>query len=271
MLQFISLASGSSGNCYYLNADGYGILIDLGINLRNFKRLFSDYGQTIAQIKAILVTHDHTDHVKAVGALSREFHIPVYTSQKVHDSVMQNHYVSKKIPLALQHSVEVGVPFELGPFQLTAFTVPHDSAHNNGYLIRLHNQCFVLLTDVGHFTSEMEAIVHSANHLVIESNYDAGMLAAGRYPQRLQKRIAGGYGHISNTQTAEFLSKHLNPELIKHVWLCHLSAENNLPRLAHDTCSAALQKAGYILEGEHKNLSLEVLARRTPSLVIDLK
>ncbi len=271
MLQFISLASGSSGNCYYLNADGYGILIDLGISLRNFKRMFSNYGQNLAQIKALLVTHDHTDHVKAVGALSREFHIPVYTSQKVHDSIMFNHYVSKKIPIALQHSIETGAEFELGPFSITSFHVPHDSADNNGYLIHVHNKNFVLLTDVGHFTEEMAKMVNCANYLVIESNYDVHMLAAGRYPKRLQNRISGGNGHVSNTQTADFLSKHLNSNLIKHIWLCHLSAENNLPRLAYETCLESLEREGYRLVGEDKNTILDVLARRTPSLVIDLE
>lgn len=271
MLQFISLASGSSGNCYYLNADGYGIIIDLGISLRNFKRLFSNYGQNIAQIKAILVTHDHTDHVKAVGALSREFHIPVYTSQKVHDSIMQNHFVSKKIPFALQHVVEIGNAFELGPFNITSFHVPHDSADNNGYLIHVHGKCFVLLTDIGHYTDEMRDFIHSANYLVIESNYDTEMLAVSRYPKRLQNRISGGNGHISNAQTAEFLSENLNSELIERIWLCHLSAENNIPSIAYKTCSEALQKAGFTLEGDSRNLTLEVLARRTPSLVIDLE
>lgn len=114
MLQFISLGSGSCGNCYYINSDGYGIIIDLGIGIRSFKKLFSDYGLKIAQIQAALITHDHTDHVKAIGSLSRDFHIPVYTSQKVHDSIMHNHYVSKKIPLPLQHSITRGQSFQLG-------------------------------------------------------------------------------------------------------------------------------------------------------------
>ena len=115
MLQFISLGSGSCGNCYYINSDGYGIIIDLGIGIRSFKKLFSDYGLKIAQIQAALITHDHTDHVKAIGSLSRDFHIPVYTSQKVHDSIMHNHYVSKKIPLPFQHSITRGQSFQLGP------------------------------------------------------------------------------------------------------------------------------------------------------------
>ncbi len=270
MLKFISLGSGSCGNCYYLNADGYGIIIDLGIGIRNFKKHFSNYGLTIAQIQAILVTHDHTDHVKAVGALSRDFHIPVYTSEKVHDSIMHNHFVSKKVPLNLQHNIVRGEEFELGPFNITSFAVPHDSADNNGYIIKTDSKCLVLMTDVGHFTDEMPNIVNQATHLIIESNYDKKMLATGHYPLRLQKRISSGYGHISNDETAEILAKNLNPKIIKHVWLCHLSAENNLPRIAYETCQKQLSEAGYKLEGDNANLRLDVLARRTPSLVTEI-
>ena len=271
MFKFISLGSGSCGNCYYLNYDGYGLLIDLGLSIRNFKKLFSDYGQAIAQIKAILITHDHTDHVKAVGALSRDFRIPVYTSQLVHDSIMHNHFVSKKIPLDLQHCIKRAEPFELGPFTITSFGVPHDSADNNGYIIRTpNNKCFVLLTDVGRFTDEMPAIIHQATHLVIESNYDAAMLPAGHYPLRLQNRISGGNGHISNAETATFLAQHIDRERIERIWLCHLSAENNRPSVAYEKCADVLTQSGFVLEGDNRDFLLEVLPRRTPTLVMEL-
>lgn len=269
MLKFISLASGSSGNCYYLLADGYGLLIDLGIGLRTFKNRLANYGLAMAQIQAILVTHDHTDHAKSVGALSQEFRLPVYTSQKVHDSINRNHYISKKIPAAQQHVIAYGKPCQIGPYEITSFHVPHDSAENNGYQIRVEGKNFVVLTDVGHFTDEMPAIVAEATHLVIESNYDAAMLEAGKYPQRLKKRISGPYGHISNGETAAFLANHLNKQLIRRVWLCHLSAENNLPRLAYDASAKALGEAGFELN-DNANFKLEVLARQTPSLLTEL-
>lgn len=269
VLKFISLASGSSGNCYYLNSDGYGLIIDLGIGIRQFKKSCSNYGLTLSQIKAILVTHDHTDHVKAVAALSREFHLPVYTSQKVHDSMLSNHFLSKKVEPAMRHTIERGKPFSLGPFEITSFHVPHDSADNNGYIIRAQGKCLVILTDIGHFTEEMPSIVSQATHLIIESNYDEAMLDTGRYPQRLKKRIKGPLGHISNAETASFLAQNLNKQSIRHVWLCHLSAENNLPRIAYDTTATALTQAGYIL-GDDTKFKLEVLARQTPSLFIEL-
>lgn len=267
MLKFISLGSGSSGNCYYLNSDGYGIVIDLGIGIRQFKRHFSNYGLNLAQVKAILVTHDHADHVKAVAMLSREFHLPVYTSQKVHDSMLSNRFLTKKVEPEMRRVVECATPFDLGPFNVTSFHVPHDSTDNNGFIVRVEGKCFVLLTDVGHFTEEMPGIIASATHLVIETNYDEQMLETGKYPNRLKKRIKNGYGHSSNASTASFIAQHLDKEKIKHIWLCHLSAENNLPRIAYDTTASALKEAGFNLDGDTK---LEVLARTTPSLLMEL-
>lgn len=272
MLKFISLGSGSCGNCYYFNADGYGLLIDLGIGIRLFKRYFSNYGLTLAQIQAILVTHDHTDHVKAVGSLSRDFHLPVYTSKEVHSSMMLNHYLSKKVPKEHQVCITRGESFHLGPFEVTSFAVPHDSADNNGYLIRVCGRTIVIMTDIGHFTEEMPAIVRQATHLIIESNYDAAMLAAGPYPLRLQQRISSPRGHISNIETARFLAENLTPRLIRRVWLCHLSAENNTPRIAAETAATALTQVGFNLKAPDADngLYLQVLARKTPSLVTEI-
>ncbi len=267
MLQFISICSGSSGNCYYLLKDGYGLLIDLGISFRKFKQHFSNYGLPLAQIQAILVTHDHTDHVKGVPQLSIDFRLPVYTSKLVHTSMMRNHYLSKKVPAAQQNPYERGdAPLQLGPFEIRSFAVPHDSADNNGYVIRVEEKCIVVMTDIGHFTPEMEQAAGEATHLIIESNYDEEMLAHSSYPPRLQRRIRGERGHISNAETGRFLAQHLNPERIRQVWLCHLSAENNQPAKALATVTEALEEAGYA-PGLPGGLKVDPLPRQTPTLL----
>ena len=269
MVKFISFGSGSCGNCYYLLCDGYGLLIDLGIGIRLFRKNFSNYGLPLAQIQSILVTHDHTDHVKAVGAVSQKFRIPVYTSTKVHDSMRLNHHVAKKVPSELRHNVEPGTDFQLGPYSIHSFLVPHDSAQNNGYCICVENKTFVLLTDVGHFTEEMKPFVHAATHIVVESNYDGPMLEQGRYPQRLKERIRNGSGHISNEETGRFLAENLNAETIHHVWLCHLSEENNRPALARETVVKHLAEQG-LKVNEEGGFKLDVLPRRTPTLLTEL-
>lgn len=180
--------------------------------------------------------------------------------------MMLNHYISKKVPHELQQIIRRGSSFNLGPFHITSFGVPHDSADNNGYIIEAEEKCFVIMTDIGHFTDEMPDIVRKATHLIIESNYDEKMLVTGPYPARLQKRISGALGHISNKETSEFLANNLNPEVIKRVWLCHLSAENNIPRIALATVTEALRTAGFELKLDTQ-FKVSVLARRTPSIM----
>lgn len=266
MLQFISLGSGSSGNCYYLNANGEGLLIDLGLGIRLFRKHFTNYGLSLDCLIAILVTHDHTDHVKAVGSLSRQFRIPVYTTTKVHDSMLRNHYVSKKVAADMRHDITPGKEFCIGSYSVTPFHVPHDSADCVGYNICVDRYRLVILTDVGHYTDEMIPFVQQATHLIIEANYDPAMLVSGTYPIRLQKRISGGMGHTSNAQCGAFLAKHIKQDVIQRIWLCHLSEENNRPNLAEMEVRNALEEAGLLVNSEN-GLRLEVLPRRTPTIL----
>ncbi len=266
MVRFICFGSGSSGNCYYLMADGYGIVIDLGISVRNLRKHFRDYGLSLSQVKALLVTHDHTDHVKAVGAFSQEFHIPVYTSEEIHKGMERNYFMQKKVAPEMKHLLTNETPIQMGPFEVVPFAVPHDSAGNNGYFIRYADVRFCLITDAGSITEQMLNYIRQANYLVIEANYDEAMLATGPYPEFLKRRITSGKGHTGNADTAKVLAEHLHPEA-KRVWLCHLSEENNHPELARKTVECALRAAAYPLGS---TLQLDVLKRKVPSLLHEL-
>ena len=279
-MNFICFGSGSSGNCYYLESRGTAILIDLGIGVRAFRKHLSDYGLTVPRIAAILVTHDHTDHIKAVGPLALQFHIPVYASARVHEGMMRNRFMTKKVPLEQQHTTELNTPFEVGNFRITPFSVPHDSRDNNGYFIELiqpeksddiftpepadARPTFCLITDAGSFTEEMVPFVQRARHLIIEANFDRTMLENGPYPPFLQQRISGGRGHLDNRLTAEALRRHLTPTT-RRIWLCHLSEENNRPELARETVQNAINELPFPDKPQ-----LEVLRRRTPSGLIRL-
>lgn len=267
MFKFICLGSGSCGNCYYLNAEGYGIIIDMGLGLRSMKKHFRDYGLSLAQIGAILVTHDHTDHVKSVGALSNEFHLPVYSTQEVHDGMVRNNFMTKKVRQEEKHILQPHQAETVGPFRVTAFPVPHDSSGNNGYFIEYGNTAFCLITDAGHLTPEMLEYLGRAHYLVVEANYDTTMLETGPYPQYLKRRIMGPAGHLCNDETAQALAAHLS-EHARHIWLCHLSEENNHPELARKTVESVLLSTGYVLG---KRLRLEVLKRKVPSELYELE
>ena len=256
-MKFISFGSGSSGNCYYLLEDDFGLIIDAGIGIRSFKKYFREYGFTCPTLKAILVTHDHTDHVKAVGALSCEYHLDVFATEDVHQGILTNYHTHKKVRPEFCRTYLPGDDWSIGPFHITTFTVPHDASHNCGYFIETATTNFCFITDAGSFTPEMISFIRRARNLVIEANYDAAMLDEGPYPLHLKKRIKAPTGHACNAETARILEENL-AATTENIWLCHLSEENNHPELARKTIAQALERS------ECKS-QLHVLRRRIPS------
>jgi len=262
---FLSLASGSSGNCYYIGTASYGILIDAGINARQIKKILKDHGLIFENIQAVLVTHDHADHIKSVGCLGETLNIPIYATEKVHDGIRRSRFV-EEVLIQYRCVIEKENPFYIRDFKITAFEVPHDSSDNVGYSIEYMNQTFVIVTDTGHITDTVCKYVLKANHLVIETNYDEEMLKSGSYPSFLKERVSSLSGHLSNRYTAEFLASNYTPTL-KNIWLCHLSRDNNHPELAYKTVEFRLWQEG-IKAG--KDVSLVTLKRMTPSAVFEL-
>ena len=266
MLRFISFGSGSSGNSYYLYTDTDSILIDVGVGIRTLKKHFHNYGLRFEDVHHILITHDHADHVKSVGSLSTDYKLPVYTTRKVHVGIERNYCVRKKIAPNLVHIIEKSVPLNVGEFKITPFGVPHDSTDNVGYFVECEGVTFCLITDVGHITEEMHDFIGRSNYLVIEANHSEEMLLKGPYPQYLKDRILGPNGHLSNVACGQALADYASPGL-RHVWLCHLSEENNHPELARKTVEQILRSKG-IVPG--KDFELEVLRRKTPSEIYKL-
>lgn len=267
MLKFISFGSGSSGNCYCLFTENDGLMIDSGVGIRILKKHFREYGLSLSAIHHILITHDHADHVKSVDSISRDYNLPVYATHKVHVGIEQNYCVRNKIAPERVEIVEKDVSIQVGEFIVTPFEVPHDSSDNVGYKIEHGGITFCLITDAGHLTEEMKQSIGEANYLVIEANHDEEMLASGPYPQHLQTRISGPTGHLSNNDCATALTENAT-EHLRHVWLCHLSGENNHPELARKTVEHMLRSHG-IIAG--KDFLLDVLKRKTPSLLYDLE
>ncbi len=258
--KLISLASGSNGNCYYLGTSEYGILIDAGIGMRTIKKYLREYGVAIETIIAVLVTHDHADHIKSLGGLGNKMSIPVYATETVHYGIERNYCIQESL-VGSRRIIEKGETFTIKDFQITAFDVPHDTIENVGYQIKLGDETIVLATDVGRITDTLTHYASTANHLIIESNYDEEMLQNGRYPYVLKKRITSGMGHLSNRLTSELLCSIYHDNL-NEIWLCHLSHDNNHPELAYKTVELALKGRG--IKVGH-DVILKTLSRGKPS------
>lgn len=266
MLNFISLGSGSSGNCYFIFSETEGFFIDAGIGIRVIKKLLRSNGLSLDRVKAVFVTHDHADHIKAVGNLANDYNIPVYATSLVHEGINKNYCVTSKLTSEHIRYINKEETIRFGDFEITPFEVPHDSSDNVGYTVRQGNVTFCLITDIGHVTDTIAKQVQQANYLVLESNHDEDMLQMGPYPAYLKGRISSGKGHLSNREAGRLLAEHASEEL-RRVWLCHLSEENNHPELARKTIDAVLRSYGLIAG---KDFEVEVLKRKIPSPVYEL-
>ena len=259
-LKFLSIASGSSGNCYYLGTDDYGILFDAGVSLRIIKKALKENNIGLEQIMAVFITHDHADHIKSVGGLGEKYGIPIYATEAIHCGIDGSRYVDEKLYTSRRIiKKEQSIPIK--EFKITAFDVPHDASDCVGYLIQYkHHKC-VLATDIGHINESVGQYIRIANHLIIEANYDKEMLLRGNYPLFLKERIMNGNGHLCNSETADFLAANFDLHL-KNVWLCHLSKENNHPELACKTVEMAFGQYGIRIGAD---VNLVALKRTTPS------
>lgn len=283
MLSFISLGSGSSGNCYYLFNGAFGILIDAGISARTLKKHFTGYGLRLDGIRYMLITHDHADHVKYAGKISAELNLPVYATAMAHRGIAHNYCVRQKIHPRNIRIMQKGGSIVLGEPALdgmdaaavaagrhcavvTSFDVPHDSNDNVGYKIEWEDAVFCLITDAGHVTDEMKRRIGEAQYLVIEANHDTDMLMNGTYPQSLKERVASDHGHLSNLDCGKAIAENASQRL-RHAWLCHLSHENNSPQLALKTVADTLERHG-IVPG--RDIQIDALLRNTPSRIFNL-
>ena len=267
-MKFISLGSGSSGNCYLLQSGETSILLDAGISIRSLKKYLKDFDMSLEDdVSAVFVTHDHADHIKSVGNIANECGKTIYATQLVHEGIACNRCLKIQVPANRMAFVEKGKPIEIGNFRITPFDVPHDSRDCVGYVVEADGVRFCLITDVGHVTDTIREQVGLANYLVLESNHDVNMLLMGKYSAFLKDRISSDKGHLNNEQAAYLLAESATPQL-RHVWLCHLSEENNHPVLARKTAEAVLRQHG-IIPGV--DFELDILKRKTPSEFYSLK
>ena len=265
MIRFISFSSGSCGNCSLLLGPSSGILIDAGVSFRRVKKELEAVGLGLADISAIMITHDHGDHIRSLGSFCKRLAVPVWTTPILHGALARHPFTADWMG-GCRQNLSRGVWNPVTPdFDVQFFEVPHDATQCVGYAIRCGEELFVLMTDLGHVTAEAMEWGSLATTLVIESNFDVEMLVGGSYPQELKNRISHGAGHLSNDACADAVTHLLHPGL-RNIFLCHLSGNNNTPQLAYDCTAEALASAG-IAPG---TLSLRVLRRGEASPLLTL-
>ncbi len=211
-IKFISLASGSSGNCYFLGTDRYGILVDAGIGIRTIKKTLKELGIGLDIIRAVFITHDHADHIKAVGHLGEKFGIPVYSTPEVHAGINKSYCMTEKLSTCV-HYLHKGETMELEDFTITAFEVPHDGTDNVGYCMNIDGKIFSFLTTWGTSPPLPPNIYVKQTIWYSEANYDEEMLKMGPYPQYLKERITGPTGHMSNIAKPPIFSQKISTNI----------------------------------------------------------
>ena len=239
MVKFMSFSSGSCGNCYYLGDGQKGILIDAGVSVRRLKRALEDNGMSFDSFSAILVTHDHLDHIRHLAAFCKKLMKPVYATSVLHNALLRHTFTSRIIG-SYSALLEDDVYNDINGISVRCFEVPHDATQTVGYSIELDGHRFVIMTDVGRMTDEAVAFASEAETVVIESNYDMDMLMGGPYTHELKMRIVKGNGHLSNDECASAVRRFLHPGL-RNIFLCHLSENNNTHQMAYDCTLAALK------------------------------
>jgi len=262
-LDFCSLSSGSSGNCYYLGNEFHGILIDAGISARSIHKFLKNINIPMQSIMGVLITHNHIDHIRGLEQLVKKYNLPAFTTHKIWKSILNQ---QKKISSDCIREIPLKKKIHLADFDIEAFPVCHDAPETVGFHICAGIKKITIVTDLGHICQTAAPYIRAANMLVIESNYDEQMLVNGKYPHYLKERILSDHGHLGNHQTAAFLADIISDDL-SNICLAHLSKNNNTPEMVLQTLQQTFSERGIILNGQQR---ISVLNRDIPTNMIRL-
>lgn len=240
MLKISPLFSGSRGNCALVQADGVNILLDAGYGYKQIISRLKEFNLTPADINAILITHEHTDHISALSYLTRGLQVGVYAPTMICNCISQRTYCSEVLP--------VDGSFNLGGVGVDIYQCSHDSRDCVGYRFTNNGESVASVTDTGCVNDALIDFLSPCKGILLESNHDVDMLKNGPYQYPLKRRILSDYGHLSNEQTAQVIAR-LKGSNVKHIVLAHLSEQNNTKEIAFNTAVNALNSAG-LVEGK---------------------
>ena len=264
-MKFWSLYSGSSGNSLFISSKDTSILIDAGLPGKSVISAMDSIGEEIQNISGIFITHEHLDHIKGVGILSRKFNIPIYANDKTWVAM------EKCIGKIKEENIRViDKEININDLNIRAFNVPHDAAKCVGYTVEDSiGTKLSTVTDMGVFTREIKENIKDSDVLLIESNHDEHMLKYGPYPYELKRRVLSELGHLSNEDCARAIIEIMDNRQ-KKIILGHLSGTNNVPELAYKTVENILIENGLSI-GDNKEIDLKLASRVRPSGFCEIK
>ena len=264
MLKYCSIGSGSSGNCHYVGYKDTGILIDAGLSGKRITTGLDDINVNIDKIKGIFITHEHSDHIKGAGIISRKYDIPIFANIKTWCAMRDKLGDIKDTNMKV---FENDRSYSLGDIIIRPFLIPHDASDAVGYNFYAENEKMSIATDIGCITDNIKRHLYKSKLVVLESNYDDNMLMMGSYPYSLKKRVQSEVGHLSNEDAARFCVE-LIKEGTERILLAHLSKENNFPELAYETSKGILNQNDIVVG---QDVKLDVLAREEVSDIYKVK
>lgn len=263
MIKFSVLASGSTGNCTYVGSEHVHLLIDAGVSGKQVLAALEEIAVSGESIDAILVTHEHSDHIRGVGILARRFHLPVYATEGTWKELKK---LMDGVPEEDRHVIKAGEKLEFGDLTVEPFAISHDSAEPVGFNVYDGETKLTQVTDLGYVSGKVKEAVAGADAYIFEANHDIEMLRVGPHPWNVKRRILSDKGHLSNEAAGEALSEVISGDT-QAIYLAHLSPDNNVPELAELTVQTILQEAGIEVG---KDVQLKRTYRKKPTAIRSL-
>lgn len=265
-MRMMSIASGSSGNCIYIGTDNTHILVDDGISKKKVLEGLAKLELSAEDIDAVLITHEHDDHIKGIGVFERHCITPLYGTAETLEYI--SHYKNiGAMPDGIYHSIEAGDSFKIKDLEICSVSVSHDALNPVAYVFRSGDRRMGVVTDLGVYNEEIVENFTGLDAVLIEANHDVNMLLNGPYPYPLKQRILGQRGHLSNEACGQLLGQ-LLCDRTSRIVLGHLSKENNFPDLAYETVRMEINLGDNEFKADE--FDIQVARRDVPSDIITL-
>lgn len=261
-MKFCSLYSGSSGNSLFVQGEDTKILVDAGVSTKKITEALTSIDVDLKEINAIIVTHEHIDHIRSIGTLANKYNIPIYANLGTWNGIENEKSVAN---IENRNYFKIGEEFEIGDLKINSFSTSHDAMDSCGFTIENDGKKLSIATDLGEMTKEVSDSLKRSKFLLLESNYEPELLRMCSYPYLLKRRIASETGHLSNNDAGKTISKLVEYGL-ENVMLGHLSKESNFPELAQKTVLNEMVQNGI----KQNEIELAVASRIEPSKVVNI-